>query len=188
MKKTLLFLTLTGIGFIISADSDEMRDMISKLSSESIIEPADLMKKWQNLEAKKLLLGAQEDAAIVQQLQDPVLKARYEKIVASKKALAQQLNELPVPQQTITKSLKNMAEWKKIAAEAKLLTSEQLQTVATQTNKPFLLKIAEKKAKKARKILDALASSGTIQPRMVKRSAPISPTELDERSLQFEIS
>ncbi|MBA3954059.1 hypothetical protein H0X48_01950 [Candidatus Dependentiae bacterium] len=162
MKKTLLFLTITTLSAALSAghkweiSSDDMSDTIEKLRTATITEPAPLMKKWHDLAAKKLILGSQESLDLAQQIKDPAVRARYQKIAQTKQELAQQLKTLPLPTQPITKSLKRLPEWKKLAAEKMMLESEQLMVVAKQTDTPVLVKVAKKKAKKAHKIMRAL--------------------------------
>ena len=136
---------------------EAMARLIEYLQKQTITQPRGLIKKWHRLHADKLKLGAKEIAhQVIPQIDCPIKRAKYKKLVKTMFALAAQLKNLPVPDQPIKISLANKKAWLALKGREAALSALQLMVVAKQTGAKELLKKAQYKLKWAEKIRQAL--------------------------------
>jgi uncharacterized membrane protein len=155
---------------------EKIAQFVHKVQDESITQPPGLMRKWHDLKAQMLSLGAQELQKVAAQLQNPEEKAAYLQAAKDIKRAAVSIKNLPIPEQRVIKSLENLPEWMKLRAKKKWLMAQQWKVASRQLGYPMLRKKARHVERKAKALLRAL-NKPTVE---VQESADINIDETAE--------
>lgn len=139
----------------------EMARLIKHLQKQTIMQPPRLMKKWNDFRADAIKTVAGEVARqILPQIDCPVKRAKYKKLVETMVSLAHQFRNLPVPARPFKISLENLPMLLALKGRFMALKALQLMSVAKQTGAQALLKKAQFKLHLAKKIKQALQLLG----------------------------
>jgi hypothetical protein len=135
----------------------EMAHLIKYLQKQTFMQPPELLKKWNDFRAEAIKTVAGEVARqILPQIDCPVKRAQYQKLVKTMLNLAHQFKTLPIPAHPFKIRLDNLPELLALKGRFMALKALQLMTIAKQTGAKALLKKAQFKLHLAEKIKQAL--------------------------------
>lgn len=135
---------------------EEMVQAMDAVKGKTIEQPKHLMRSWVQYKAKAFKMASEAMNDFADQIKDRRERRKYERVADAYSDLAKKLEELPIPEQKLTKTFKHVDRWMKLKAEKAHLMAQEMRSIGKQLNNKKMLEKADEVEQWAKTLMSSV--------------------------------